>query len=54
MLSQSVEDVEARMLQLVTLLPDMLLRLERIKADIVLQLVQDPEVHCIGAATNAA
>ncbi len=44
-LLQSVEDVEARMLQLVTLLPDMLLRLERIKADIVLQLVQDPQAR---------
>ena len=32
------------LLQLVILLPDMLLRLERIKADLVLQLVQDPQV----------
>ena len=29
------------------LLPDMLLRLESIKADIVLQLVQDPQVRCV-------
>ena len=33
------------MLQLVTLLPDMLLKLERIKADIVLQLVRDPQAR---------
>ena len=38
------------MLQLVTLLPDMLLKLERIKADIVLQLVQDPEARCVSTA----
>ncbi len=44
-LIQSVEDVEARILRLVVLLPDLLLKLERIKADIVLQLVQDPQVH---------
>ena len=44
--AQSVEDVEARILQLVVLLPDLLLKLERIKADIVLQLVQDPQVLC--------
>ena len=44
-LSQSVEDVEARILQLVVLLPDLLLKLERMKADIVLQLVQDPQVY---------
>lgn len=42
---KSVEDVEARMLQLVVLLPDMLLKLERIKANIVLQLVKDPEAR---------
>ena len=42
-LMQSVEDVEARILQLVVLLPDLLAKLERMKADIVLQLVQDPQ-----------
>ena len=36
------------MLQLVVLLPDMLLKLEHIKADIVLQLVRDPEARCRG------
>ncbi len=42
---QPMEEVESRLVQLGTLVPDMVNKLPRMRADIILKLIRDPKVR---------